>query len=318
MAKELGQKNEEIWKYHAEQTVVFNQIRELVGHPGEVVNKARLYDQLVESGDPTSARQTIPILVKYSRMMNNLFAEIQKVIPPGGTPRRVLYLGPPGSPTGNFYEVGEVALVQNPPTAAKPSQQGGDSRPGSSGNDLERTRSSGAKRKSTGSARSGRGQSPAPRTSDWSKTPDRARTPIRHQTPDRKVTRDKGKTHALSTTPTFPGDHPMPEPLPTPPSRTTSAREPRISSGGRHSGQPAGKSPTPSPGIQKSVVSGTPGSWTPRAEETGDSEDEIAPSPNMRRALTRGQAKASPGASSLVGGFDPDWKERTPKKPRPS
>jgi hypothetical protein len=33
MAKELGQKNEEIRKYHAEQAVVFNQIRELVGHP---------------------------------------------------------------------------------------------------------------------------------------------------------------------------------------------------------------------------------------------------------------------------------------------
>jgi hypothetical protein len=85
--------------------------------------------------------------------------------------------------------------------AAEPSQQGGDSRPGSSGKDPERTRSSGAKRKSTGSARSGRGQSPAPRTSDRSRTPDRARIPIRHQTPDREVTRDKGKTHALSTTP---------------------------------------------------------------------------------------------------------------------
>jgi hypothetical protein len=138
--------------------VVFNQIRELVGHPSEVVNKARLYDQLVESGDPTSTRQTIPILVKYSRMMNNLFAEIQKVVPPGGTPRRVLYPGPPGSPTGTLYEeVGKVALVQNPPTAAEPSQQGGGSRPGSSGKDPERTHSSGARRKSTGSARSGRG-----------------------------------------------------------------------------------------------------------------------------------------------------------------
>jgi hypothetical protein len=233
MAKELGQKNEEIRKYHAEQTAVFNQIRDLVGHPGEVVNKARLYDQLVESGDPTSARQTIPILVKYSRMMNNLFAEIQKVIPPGRTPRRVLYPGPPGSPIGTLYEeVGEVALVQNLPTVAEPSQQGGGSGPGSSGKDPERTRSSGAKRKSTGSARSGRGQSPAPRTSDRSRTPDRARTPIRHQTPDQEATRDNGKTHALLTTPTFPTDHPIPEPLPTPPSRTTYAREPQISSGG--------------------------------------------------------------------------------------
>jgi hypothetical protein len=55
------------------------------------------------------------------------------------------------------------------------------------------------------------------------------------------------------------------------------------------------------------------------AEETGDSEDEVIPSPNMRRAFIRMQAKASPGSSSLVGGLDRNWKERaTPKKPRPS
>jgi hypothetical protein len=44
MLKELGQKSEEIRKYHAEQTVVFGRIRELIGHPGKFVNKARLYD----------------------------------------------------------------------------------------------------------------------------------------------------------------------------------------------------------------------------------------------------------------------------------
>jgi len=55
-------------------------------------------------------------------MMNNLFAEIQKVVPPGGTPRRVLYQGPPGSSTGTLYEeVGEVTLVQNPSAATEPS-----------------------------------------------------------------------------------------------------------------------------------------------------------------------------------------------------
>ena len=44
MADELGQKSGEIQKYHAEQTVIFGRIRELVGHPGEIANKARLYD----------------------------------------------------------------------------------------------------------------------------------------------------------------------------------------------------------------------------------------------------------------------------------
>ena len=44
MADEVVQKSEEIRKYHAEQTVIFGQIRELVGHPDEIANKARLYD----------------------------------------------------------------------------------------------------------------------------------------------------------------------------------------------------------------------------------------------------------------------------------
>ena len=44
MNQELSQKNKEIWKYHAEQAVVFSRIREQVGHPNEIVNKARLYD----------------------------------------------------------------------------------------------------------------------------------------------------------------------------------------------------------------------------------------------------------------------------------
>ena len=98
MAQELSQKSEEIRKYHAEQAVVFRRIRELVGQPAEIANKARLYDQLVGSGDPVTAQQTIPILVKYSQLMNNLFEDIQRVVPPDGTPRRVLYQGPPGSP----------------------------------------------------------------------------------------------------------------------------------------------------------------------------------------------------------------------------
>ena len=150
------QKNEEIRKHHAEQTVIFGRIRELVGHPGEIANKARLYDQLVESGDPVSARQTIPILVNYSRMMNNLFADLQILIPPGGTPRRVLYQGPLGSPTGTIYEeVGKVSIVADPPTTAEPSQQTRGSRPGSSGKGPERARSFGARRKSTGSVRHG-------------------------------------------------------------------------------------------------------------------------------------------------------------------
>ena len=96
--------------------------------------------------------------------MNNLFADIQKVLPPGGTPRRVIYQGPPRSPTRALYKkVGKVAIVADLPATAEPSQQAGGSRPGSSKRDPEIPRSFGARRKSTGSVRTGRGQSPAPR-----------------------------------------------------------------------------------------------------------------------------------------------------------
>ena len=99
---------------------MFKRIRELIGQPAEAIHKARLYDELMKSADPFQARKTIPILVKYTRLMNGLFEDIQKLVPPGGTPRRVLYQGTPGSSTGTLYEaVGEVEVVHNPPTAVE-------------------------------------------------------------------------------------------------------------------------------------------------------------------------------------------------------
>lgn len=63
MTQKLTQKSKEIRKYQAEQTVILNRVRELVGHPGKIVNKAHLYNQLMESADLSSAQQTLQILV---------------------------------------------------------------------------------------------------------------------------------------------------------------------------------------------------------------------------------------------------------------
>ena len=186
MTRELTQKSKEIRKFQAEQAVVLSWVRELVGHPGEVVNKAHLYDQLMESADLTSAQQTLQILVKYSRSMKDLLKEIQKLLLPSGMPRRMLYPGPPGSPTGTLYEViGEVELLPASQTGAGPSQPVGTSQPAESGKlpdrektlVPERTRSSQVRRKSMEwSAQFGRGQSPNPdrgRASERSRTPER-------------------------------------------------------------------------------------------------------------------------------------------------
>ena len=177
MSQELNRKTDKIRKHHAEQAVVFQRIQELIGQPAEAINKARMYDELIKSADLFQARKTIPILVKYTRLMNGLFEDIQKLIPPGRTPRQLLYQGPLGSPTGTLYEaVGEVEVVRNPPMAVEPRE---GSRPGSTGWEPEMTRSSQARQKNTGSERFGQGHSPARRSLDRSCTPERSRTPVR-------------------------------------------------------------------------------------------------------------------------------------------
>ena len=188
--------------------MAFSRIREMVGNPAEIVNKAHLYDQMMASGEPASAKQTLPILVKYSRTMKDLLAEIQKVVPPGGTPRRVLY-----------EVVGEVPLVQDPPTIAGPSQQEGGTRPSSPGRAPSGTCSAGVRRKSTGSVRTGQDQSPVRRTSD------RSRTPIRN--PELAASPSRRKGTPTRAPPTSPTDCLMTSPALQPPSRAASSRDPQ-------------------------------------------------------------------------------------------
>jgi hypothetical protein len=134
MTRELTQKREEIRWYKAEQTMVLSKVQELVGHLGEVVNKAYLYNQLLESSDPAFARQTLQLLVKYSRTMKDLFKEIQKIMPPHRTPKRILDPGPPGSPIATLYEaIAEVELVPAAQTCAGSNQPVGTPGPQESG-----------------------------------------------------------------------------------------------------------------------------------------------------------------------------------------
>ena len=64
MTTELVEKSEEIRRYHMEQTVVLNHVRDLVGDTGEVVNKAHMYDRLMESEELSAARRTLQLLIK--------------------------------------------------------------------------------------------------------------------------------------------------------------------------------------------------------------------------------------------------------------
>ena len=139
MTQELAQKSEEIRRYQAEQTVVLNRVRDLVGHPGEIVNKAHIYDKLMETADPSSVWQTLQILVKYSLSMKDQLKEIQKLLPPRETRRWMLDPCPPGSPTTTFYKViGEVQLVPTSQAVAEPNHSARTSMQSKSGRVLER------------------------------------------------------------------------------------------------------------------------------------------------------------------------------------
>ena len=288
-------------------------IRELIRQPAEAVTKAQLYDHIIESGDPIDARKTIPILVKYSRLMNGLFEDVHKLLPPGGTPRRVFYQAPPGSPSGTLYEaVGEVAVVHNPPIVVEPETS---ARFGSTGKTSEMIRSSQPRRKNTGSDRSRRGQSPVRRTIDRSRTTDRSRTPVRRWSPEQETTFGKGKSRAHQSSPP---ECMIMEGAPNT-SMAVSTREPELPARSGLPEPPTRSHPVKTLTSKQNPASQGQGGGTPRAEETRDSEDEVVPSPNMRRMLTRLQHVVSPRASSIVGGLDASYKERaTPKKPRPS
>lgn len=59
MSREHAHKSTEIHWYHAKQTVVLNEVRDLVRNMSEVVNKAHMYVKVMESEEPSSARQTL-------------------------------------------------------------------------------------------------------------------------------------------------------------------------------------------------------------------------------------------------------------------
>ena len=98
------------------------------------------------------------------------------------------------------------------------------------------------------------------------------------------------------------------EPYAPPPSRAASTRDPRTASvsGGQNPEQLTKSDLSPIQSVRnENTISGTPRSGTPEPEGAGDSEEEIAPSPNMRRVLTRQQEwkmASSGGGSSAISG----------------
>ena len=62
-------------------TEAMEQIREFIGHTGDVVTKAHLFDNEVKTKNHFSVRKIITVLVKYSHKMETTLAEMQKLLP---------------------------------------------------------------------------------------------------------------------------------------------------------------------------------------------------------------------------------------------
>ena len=242
----------------------------------------------------------------------------------------MLYPGPPGSPTGTLYEViGEVELVPASQAGAGPSQPARTSKPTESERNPdrkktpvpERTRSSQVRRKSTKwSAKSGRG-----RTLEQSRTPERANTPERIRAPDRTKTLDRGKAPMSQVSPALALDCMIVGQWMPPPSHAMSAKDPRTTSVScvRNRERTTGSDPSPVQSSRKEKKafgiarsrSGDGSGEDPSA--AGDFEEEIAPSPNMRRVFTRLQEHrllTPKGSSSAISGPASHPKDGTTSK----
>ena len=132
----------------------------------------------------------------------------------------------------------------------------------------------------------------------------------------------RGKGTPTRAPPTSPTDCLMMSPRLQPPSRAASSSDPRAtpSSGRLNPVQHLGDDHFPPWSVRKwNIASGTPRSGTPMAEGASDSEEEIAPSPNTRRVLTRLQRTSEMGGSFAANSPGSHTKdEATQKKHRAS
>ena len=146
--------------------------------------------------------------------------------------------------------------------------------------------------------------------------------------PDRAKTPDRGKALVSLVSPVPALDCMIVDPWAPPPSHAMSTRDPRTTSVscGRNRERPTGSDPSPGQSSRKekkafgAARSGSGDGSGEDPDVAGDSEEEIAPSPNMKRVFTRLQERrllTPGGGSSAISGLASESKDGTaPKKHR--
>ena len=77
----LALKKDEIRVLKEQQAEYLGRIREVIGHSGDIVNKAHLFDNKIKIEGHLSAQKIITILVKYGHKMETTLGEMWKLLP---------------------------------------------------------------------------------------------------------------------------------------------------------------------------------------------------------------------------------------------
>ena len=78
--------DEEIQRLRAK-TEGEEKIREFIGHIGDVVTKALMFDNEVKTEDHLSAQKIITVLVQYGHKMEAMLEKMRKLLPGPSAPR---------------------------------------------------------------------------------------------------------------------------------------------------------------------------------------------------------------------------------------
>ena len=92
-------KDDKIRELKGQRTEALGQIWEMVGHSGDVLNKAQLFDKYVNKEVMITMPKVIAILVGFHKKMEAILGEIQKLVPrSAGESSRPLFLPPKKTP----------------------------------------------------------------------------------------------------------------------------------------------------------------------------------------------------------------------------
>ena len=77
----LALKDDEVKDLKAQKTEVLKEIQEIIGHPGDILNKAKLFDDYINKKVKITLPKVIAILYGFQKKMEATLGEIHKLIP---------------------------------------------------------------------------------------------------------------------------------------------------------------------------------------------------------------------------------------------